>query len=238
MSGPEDDVTKVGSNNMPDNNSPTPDATGTEAEQPQFGGTLLTAEMFGRHSHFVSLMKIALPLGAIALLVVVLVYSGVFDKRDRLDITFREISSLNNDLRMVSPRVAGLDRSGQPYLLTADTATQAKDKPSQITLDNVQADLKLADDGDWVSLQSTSGLLDTETEQLELHQKIDVYVSTGYEFHGTSAQINFRHGTFASDEAVEGHGPAGTLRADSMTADNDEGKMVFTGHVKMRLYAK
>lgn len=238
MSGPEDNVTKVGSNDMPDNSPPNQDARATDPEQPQFGGMPLTAEMFGRHSHFVSIMKVALPLSAMALLVVVLIYSGVFDKRDRLDITFREISSLNSDLRMVSPRIAGLDHSGQPYLLTADTATQSKDKPSQITLDNVQADLKLADDGDWISLQSTSGLLDTETEQLALHQKIDVYVSTGYEFHGTSAQINFRHGTFASNEAVEGHGPAGTLRADAMTADNDARKMVFTGHVKMRLYAQ
>ncbi len=228
----------MGSTDMPDDNAPDPDKSSTEPEQAHFGGALLTAEMFGRHSYFVSIMKIALPLSAIALLMVVLIYSGVFDKRDRLDITFREISTLNSDLRMVSPRVTGLDRSGQPYLLTADTATQSKAKPSQITLDNVQADLKLADNGDWVSLQSTSGLLDTETKQLTLHQKIDVYASTGYEFHGTSAQINFRHGTFASDEAVKGHGPAGTLRADSMTADNDKGQMVFTGHVKMRLYAK
>ena len=78
----------------------------------------------GRHSSFVSIMKIALPLGALVLLGIVLFYSGVFDSRDRLDITFREIATLNNDLRMVSPRITGLDKSGQPYLLTADTATQ------------------------------------------------------------------------------------------------------------------
>src|SRR3546814_553438 len=77
-----------------------------------------------RHSRFVSAMKIFLPLGAMALLVTVLFYSGIFDSRDRLDISFREITTLNNDLRMVSPRITGLDKSGLPYLLTADTATQ------------------------------------------------------------------------------------------------------------------
>ncbi|MDO8290437.1 MAG: LPS export ABC transporter periplasmic protein LptC [Parvibaculum sp.] len=192
----------------------------------------------GRHSHFVSAMKVALPLTAIALFVTVLFYSGLFAERDRLDITFKEISSLNSDLRMVSPRITGLDRSGEPYLLTADTATQGKDKPTQITLDNVEADLKLSDDDSWVSLKSTSGLLDTETEQLTLNQTIDVYMSTGYEFHGTQGSIDFRQGTFTSTSAVEGHGPAGTLRADSMVADNEAQKLTFKGRVKMKFYGK
>lgn len=191
-----------------------------------------------RHSRFVSAMKIVLPLSAIALLTTVLFYSGIFDSRDRLDVSFREISTLNNDLRMVSPRITGLDKSGLPYLLTADTATQAKGKPSHIGLDNVQADLKLSGDTDWVSLLSTGGTLDTETEVLDLHQKIDIYMSSGYEFHGTSARIDFRQGTVASDAAVEGHGPLGTLRADRMTADSGERKMRFIGHVKVRIYAK
>lgn len=191
-----------------------------------------------RHSRFVSAMKIALPLGAIALLVTVLFYSGMFDSRDRLDISFREITTLNNDLRMVSPRITGLDKSGLPYLLTADTATQATSKPSHIVLDNVQADLKLAGDTDWVSLISTSGLLDTETDVLDLHQKIDIYMSSGYEFHGTAASVDFRNGKIVSDTPVEGHGPMGTLRADRMTANNGERKMRFIGHVKVRIYAK
>ena len=191
-----------------------------------------------RHSRFVSAMKIVLPLGAVALLVIVLSYSGIFDSRDRLDISFREIATLNNDLRIVSPRITGLDKSGMPYLLTADTATQATGKPSHIALDNVQADLKLSGDTDWVSLISTAGLLDTETEVLDLRQKIDIYMSSGYEFHGTTASIDFRNGTVVSDTPVEGHGPMGTLRADRMTAHNGERTMRFDGHVKVRIYAK
>lgn len=192
----------------------------------------------GRHSSFVSIMKIALPLGALVLLGIVLFYSGVFDSRDRLDITFREIATLNNDLRMVSPRITGLDKSGQPYLLTADTATQGAAGTSLIELDNLQADLKMSDAGDWVSLAATTGLLDTETQTLDLNQKVDVYVSNGYEFHGTQGQINFRNGDFVSDAPVEGHGPAGTLRADKMTADNSTKTMIFTGRVKMRFYGE
>ena len=138
-----------------------------------------------RHSRFVSTMKIALPLGAIALFATVLIYSGAFDTHAKLDISFRETSTPNHDLRMGSPRVTGLDGAGRPYVLTADTATQTPGKPNHVTLDNVQADLKLENDADWVSLSSTTGLFDTETQTLDLSQKIDIYASTGYEFHGT-----------------------------------------------------
>ncbi|MEN6544223.1 LPS export ABC transporter periplasmic protein LptC [Parvibaculum sp.] len=191
-----------------------------------------------RHSRFVSTMKIALPLGAVALFATVLIYSGAFDTHDKLDISFREISTPNNDLRMVSPRVTGLDGAGRPYVLTADTATQAPGKPNHVTLDNVQADLKLENDADWVSLSSTTGLFDTETQTLDLSQKIDIYASTGYEFHGTSVEVDLRKGIVSSRAPVEGHGPLGTLRADSMTADNANRTLNFKGRVKVRIYGQ
>jgi lipopolysaccharide export system protein LptC len=203
-----------------------------------FVAEFLADHHIGRYSRFVSWMKIALPLSAIALLALVLFYSGVFSERDRLAIKFREIASFNNDLRMVSPHVSGLDSNGRPYLLTADTATQAKDEPSHITLENLQADLKLSNDGEWISLTATSGVLDSETEKLDLQQKIDVYASNGYEFHGTSGTVNFRKGTFFANQPVEGHGPAGTLRADKMAALDGGQKLIFMGNVKMRLNPK
>jgi lipopolysaccharide export system protein LptC len=211
---------------------------GDEPGSPERRATPIAEWQQARHSRFVSMMKFVLPLGALLLLATVLIYSGVFDSRDKLDISFHEISALNNDLRMVSPRVTGLDKSGRPYLLTADTATQETGKPSHVSLDNVQADLKLPNDTDWVSLMATSGLLDTETQTIDLKQKIDIYASSGYEFHGTSAAVDFRKGTMSSDEPVRGHGPLGTLRADSMTADNGDETIHFEGHVKVRLYGK
>jgi lipopolysaccharide export system protein LptC len=189
-----------------------------------------------RHSSFVTAMKVALPLTAVALFVTVLFYSGIFDERDGLDISFREISGFNSDLRMVSPRITGLDKSGEPYLVTADTATQDKDEPTHVVLDNVEADLKFKGDDSWISLKSAAGKLNTDEQHLTLQQNIDVYMSTGYEFHGREGTIDFKKGTFSSDAPVEGHGPAGTLRADSMTADNDGQKLTFKGRVKTRFY--
>ncbi|MES1990327.1 MAG: LPS export ABC transporter periplasmic protein LptC [Pseudomonadota bacterium] len=205
---------------------------------PNAGSDALRERRVERHSSFVSVMKVALPLIAVALFTTVLFYSGLFEDRDSLEITTKEITVFNSDLRMVSPRITGLDRAGEPYLVTADTATQDKDAPTHVTLDNVEADLKLKDDDSWISLKSANGRLNTEAQHLTLQQNIDVYMSSGYEFHGTEGTIDFKKGTFTSDRPVEGHGPAGTLSADSMVADNEEQMLTFRGRVKTKFYGK
>jgi lipopolysaccharide export system protein LptC len=191
-----------------------------------------------RYSRFVSLMKLLLPVGAVALFAAVLIYSGLFDSRDRLDISFRDVTLPNDDLRMVTPRVAGLDSGGRPYFITADTATQNLNVPEEITLENLQADLKFVQGTDWLSLSSSTGLLNTQSELLKLNKQVDIYSTWGYEFHAQSAEINFRDGTVTTSQPVQGHGPIGTLRADSMQADNTKQTMHFEGRVKMKIYGK
>ena len=192
-----------------------------------------------RYSRFVSLMKFALPVAAIGIFAAVLVYSGIFDTRDKLDISFRpDAAPPNDDLRMVTPRVAGLDSEGRPYFITADTAIQNLNVPEEITLQNLQADLKFVQGTDWLSLSSSSGLLSTQSELLKLDKQVDIYSTWGYEMHALSAEIDFRNGIVTSTQPVQGHGPIGTLRADSMRADNNNQTLHFEGRVKMKIYGK
>lgn len=198
----------------------------------------------GRYSYFVTLMKVALPLGAVVLLIVVLYYSGVFDRNDRLDVTFREIETRPDDLRMVSPRIAGVTRDGRPYVINADNATQDADRPNFVVLENINAEMRLdrgaepADDGEgeWISLAATGGLLDSESQTLELTQQIDIATAQGYAFTGSHAVIDFDAGTVTSDSEVTGEGPLGTLRADRMTADHTGRVMRFEGKVKLLIH--
>ena len=237
MTGPRDTVDPsdhTQNERADDHISHTADGLYSGREAPNSG----TERRVERHSSFVSVMKIALPLTAIALFATVLFYSGLFEERDSLDISFKEITGINSNLRMVSPRITGLDRAGEPYLVTADTATQDKDMPTHVTLDNVEADLKLKDDNSWISLKSTSGKLNTDEQHLTLQQTIDVYMSSGFEFHGSEGTIDFKKGTFTSAAPVEGHGPVGTLSADSMTADNESQTLTFKGRVKTKFYGK
>ena len=186
-----------------------------------------------RYSRYVAAMKIVLPFGAVVLFAVILFYSGVFESKDELDIAFREIDRQPGDLRMVSPRVAGMTSEGNPYLVTADNATQDVSQPNFVTFENIHADLKLNQEQDWMSLSARSGLYNSEAQTLDLEQQIDIFTTWGYEMHGESATIDFERGELRSDSEVQGHGPLGTLRADRMTAERTTQVLRFDGNVRM-----
>ncbi|PKQ07799.1 MAG: LPS export ABC transporter periplasmic protein LptC [Alphaproteobacteria bacterium HGW-Alphaproteobacteria-11] len=193
-----------------------------------------------RYSYFVTSMKVVLPLGAALLLAVVLYYSGVFSRDDRLDVAFREIETRPDDLRMVSPRIDGVTGDGRPYSISADNATQDAARPNFVVLENINAEMKVneaaGEEAEWISLAATDGLLDSESQTLELMQSIDIETAQGYVIHGNRAVVDFDAGTVTSDSEVTGEGPLGTLRADRMTADHSGRVMRFEGKVKLLIH--
>lgn len=193
------------------------------------------AQPVNRHSRFVAWMKIGLPVAAVLLLAGLLLSTGVFNRRDKLDVSFSEVATKNDDLRMVSPRVTGLNKDGQPYTLTADTATQDLKMPNHVVMENIAAEMKIDEANGWMKLQATSGLLDSEAQILSLRDNINLTTTLGYAFHATQADINFKAGTMSSPSAISGDGPLGAISADSMSANNAEQTLRFDGHVKLRI---
>ncbi len=210
---------------------------GSPDRDPNAGATgLEPGDDRSRYSAFVLGMKILLPALALILVITLFVSSTTFNSRPDIPVTFREVSRLNDDLRMVSPRITGVDKRGRPYVVTADTATQKVDNPDQIFLENIEADLMLDEGGNWLSVSSRFGTLQTEAETLQLREDISVYSANGYEFHAQTADMDFRAGSLTSDQPVYGQGPVGTLNANGVETSNNGEKIVFTGGVRVVVF--
>lgn len=190
------------------------------------------------YSRFVSAMKVMLPVVAGVVLVVVVVYSGMFDRESSKARKTTDASPASRDVQMENPKINGTDAAGRPYVITALKALQSGDRPGVMILDRLQADLRLDENGNWVSASSPAGVLDTNTHTLDVSRRFDVYTSWGYEFHGASAAIDFKQGTLKSNEPVQGHGPAGSLSANAMVADQKSNMIHFTGDVEVTIFAK
>lgn len=204
--------------------------SGAEAELTRRGKTA--------YSQFVTAMKVLLPALAAILVLTIFISTGTFNSRDELAITFQEVESLNDDLRMISPRITGVDRKGRPYVVTADTATQAVDEPNRVSMENIEADLMLDDGGDWLSISSRYGTLLSEEELLTLTKEVDVFSAAGYEFHAQIATINLKDGSLFSDQPVYGQGPVGTINANGVEAANNGELIRFTGGVRVVVFYK
>jgi lipopolysaccharide export system protein LptC len=136
---------------------------------------------------------------------------------------------------MLKARYRGTDRKNQPYLITADTATQQTDASKVIALDRVAGDLTSAD-GTWMTLNAKTGLFDQTGQTLWLQGDVNVWSDKGYEFHGLTADVNMKEGTLASDDKVWGHGPLGELRANGMRVFEKGDRIVFIKGVTTTLY--
>src|SRR5262245_28994651 len=74
-----------------------------------------TVGRISRYSIFVAIMKGALPVAALVLGIVVVVYALQPRDTNRIALTFESMSKIDNDLAMVMPRLTGIDDDGFPF---------------------------------------------------------------------------------------------------------------------------
>lgn len=185
-----------------------------------------------RYSRFVTIMKRALPIAALALIAAVAAYSLQPRQQNRVEMTFESMNEIDNDLAMIKPRLTGADNKGNPFVITADRAIQQGRNSRRAKLENVEADLTL-DNSQWLNATARNGLFDGSTEMLALKDGIAVYSDTGYELHTQTAQVDLRKGLISGNQSVTGQGPEGNMRADSFRVNKTTRQIYLAGHVHM-----
>ena len=188
-----------------------------------------------RYTRFVTIMKRALLLAALALIAAVIAYSLQPREQNRVAMTFEHMGTVANDLAMIKPRLSGTDPSGNPFVVTADAAVQVGPNLHRARLTNVQADITL-DKQNWLTTSAESGLFDADAKTLKLSGAIAVYSDSGYELHTNGAGVDLKTGVMEGPNAVTGHGPLGSLRADRFTVDRNTKQVRLIGNVKMDFY--
>jgi len=185
-----------------------------------------------RYSQFVGLMKRALPIAAAAILAAVVVYSLLPRQAEKISITAERMGTIDNDLAMVKPRLTGVDNQGNPFVITAEVAVQDPKHVHRGRMKGIEADTN-TQDGHWMNATATDGFFDMDSGLLKLRGGVSVYSDNGDELHTASVDIDMKKGLFHGPGVVTGHGPFGTLRADSFDADRTKQLLHLVGHVQM-----
>jgi lipopolysaccharide export system protein LptC len=189
-----------------------------------------------RRRRYVLLLRIALPMAALLLAVLVVAWPK-FQARERTGFNLRPVTADPKEveqLRMVNPRFIGLDSKQQPYTITAKTATQDRAVADIILLDSPQADIQL-ESGAWVTITSQTGHYAQKAQTLDLEGDINVFHDLGYEFHTERAHVDLADSTVTGDDRVTGHGPSGTIDSDGFMILDRGATVVFSGAAKLLL---
>jgi lipopolysaccharide transport protein LptA len=188
-----------------------------------------------RHSLLVRLLKLSLPLGALA---AVAVYGGLLalnarlPKDSRLDLGTPRIDT--SRLVMETPRYNGVGSDGTRYQVRAREAVTDLKMSGPVRLNAIEADIVQLS-GVVTRLKAVWGTYDQKAEILELYERIDIEGSDGLRARLTRATVFVKESRVVSGEPVEAETEAATIRARSMVLLSKARKATFKDDVVVRL---
>ena len=188
------------------------------------------------YSRFVSMMKFILPVVALILISLVVLWPHLASEDLRFRIGFAAIkASVSNDPSMITPRFIGTDSHNKPYSVTADLARSTGELGAIIELEMPKADVTL-DNGTWLVLTANSGLFAHLENTLSLEGMVNLFHDSGYEFQTEKAVINMASGVASGNMPIHGQGDFGLLSAQGFKLV-DKGKTIyFMGKSKLTLH--
>jgi lipopolysaccharide export system protein LptC len=138
------------------------------------------------------------------------------------------------ELRMMNPRYAGTDRSGNPFIVTAQIGRQVPGRDDVMALDQPRADLK-SHSGANIVVTADSGVYQSNTQFLDLFGHVTLTHENGTQIITASARLDSVNNAAEGHDPVEGHGPTGDLKAEGFQVIDKGDIIIFTGNSDLLL---
>ena len=190
----------------------------------------------GNHSTLVRSLRTLLPISAIALFA----SYGIFMQRSisigwgdkKIEVGKIEIN--REALVAHNPRYSGFDKNGSEFVVRASTAEQDLKQKGIVRLKAIDGQLTDASRSK-TDLKATRGTLDTNTNILEMYERIDVVAQNGMNAELTRATVYTKESRIVSTEPVTVRMPSGVVRGQSMTIEQKKKQVLFSGGVVANL---
>ncbi len=187
------------------------------------------------YTHFVRVMKVALPAMALLLLVIVVFWARLSAQTDGFRIGYAAITADSvKKLRMVNARYFGVDTNDNPFSVTADSGAQRSDDADLIDMEFPKADF-VSRSGSSVIISADHGVYHQKSQMLDLNGNVNLYHELGYEMHTQTAHVDLKADTAEGDDPVDGQGPQGRLDGVGFSIANKGERIVVKGRSNVSL---
>ncbi len=169
-----------------------------------------------RHSRFVRLLRVTIPVGLVVGGVAAIVVATWLDPLRalaRLPVNLGGLVVSGTKITMQAPRLAGFTRDQRSYVVVARAAAQDVTNPDLLELQDIDATMEMPD-GQF-KVVARAGLYNNKTEMLKLQQNI-VVTSSAYEAYLSEALVNVRTNHIVSERPVEVKMLQGTINANRL----------------------
>lgn len=183
------------------------------------------------YSNLVGILKITLPLAALALMSTVFLFARA--PAPDSAIPYAEIEEIAREPRLAGAQLSGVADDGSVIELTARSA---KPQGDILTVEAMAAIIDAAD-GTHIEIRAGMGAFDNETRIARLEGLARVETSNGYEMETTGMTADLNSGRITSDGALEVQGPFGALTAGQLVIETPSAEtgqvMLFQNGVRL-----
>lgn len=213
----------------------------TEQEAAQERAERLTrrsrdARVNHRYTRFVRVMRLALPLAAAVVILIVFLRLG--DTEDTISPVQSSVQTpeiekddvARNEL--VNPKFVSVDHKNQPFEIVAERALQGGDDKDLILMDKPRGSMTLLS-GAVVNMSSKTGAYRQDAETFFLEGDVLLEHTEGYTLSSSEAHIDMDKNNAWSEREVSAVGPDVNIDAQGLRVFGDTGEIIFTGPAKL-----
>lgn len=190
-----------------------------------------------RHSARVKMLRVLLPLIAVCSTGLYFLPSRISVAIDGGEASIESIEVSTGGLKMVNPRMNGVNEKYGVYDIKADHALQQVKNPDLMNLTSISAKIT-SKTGEITVLTAPTGIYQQKLEELTFDNGVVIGGDAGMSGTLKTATAFMQAHKLVSHDPVDLAFRDTTIKADSMTLYSSEGRAVFEGNVKVHLERK
>ncbi len=187
----------------------------------------------GWHDRKMRFLAVWLP-GLVGVVLAAMIIGPLFARREISFLLDRNKVALTQErIRVSNAMYRGIDGEGRPFTVTADNAVQVSIKEPVVKMDTLAARLQLSDGP--AELIAQNGAYNYQAETVSVAGPVVFTAADGYRITTQNVSIDLKQRRIGGTGGVSGSVPAGTFRADRVSADLEQRIVTLDGNVRMVL---
>ncbi|MCL9998156.1 MAG: LPS export ABC transporter periplasmic protein LptC [Erythrobacter sp.] len=187
----------------------------------------------GSHDRLVRVLARLLPMGVgvLAALMIITPLSPRGEVSFLLD--RNKVALIDERLSVDNAMYRGRDNLGRPFSLLAGEAVQRSSAEGLVRMQDLVAQLLLADGP--ARLAADGGTYDINAETVQVDGTVRLTASDGYAMTASGVTVDLKARTMRGREGVEGEIPAGTFSANTLSADLGARTITLEGNARFTM---
>jgi lipopolysaccharide export system protein LptC len=186
---------------------------------------------------FIRLMRITLPIGALVLGSITILWPYIDDKEVSFTLSTDDVAKGDSSIKMTNMHYVGTDAVDRLFHVEAASGLQDSPNAPRITLSDIKAEMALDDTG-LATVTARTGIYRVDDATLSLVGGVHMITGNGYALDMAGAEVNLRNHIAVGQGSITGRSKLGTLGASQVTIYADEEEGIFEGGVKLRVVPK